>query len=217
MICVYDKTATDFTTNGLGPVLPSECTITETLNGTWELTMKHPLDADGKWQRLQRGNIIRAPVPAAMTPAIAVSATPSETKEIWRVSTGGGRLHLRSGTGTKHKIIGKYKNGSQVVLLKKTTSSWYEVTAPDGKRGYMSSSYLRYVRTETTPGTIDAAEIEVVNLKAANITVGTINGQQISPGAVDTSHIATGAVTGSKIDVGAVAANKLNLTSHMIF
>ena len=117
MICIYEKNTTDFTSNGLGSVLPTECTVTETLNGTWELTMKHPLDADGKWQRLQRGNIIRAPVPAAMTPAIAVSATSSETKEIWRVSTNGGRLHLRSGTGPKYPIRGKYTNGAQVVLL----------------------------------------------------------------------------------------------------
>ena len=32
---------------------------------------------------------------------------------------------LRSGTGTKYKIIGKYKNGTKVVSLEKTTSSWY--------------------------------------------------------------------------------------------
>jgi len=162
MICIFEKTVTDFSSNGLGALLPTECTITETLNGTWELTMKHPLDADGKWLRLQRGNIIRAPVPAAMTPAIAVAATPSGTREIWRVSTSGSRLNLRSGTGTKYKILGKYKNGSQVMLLNKTSASWYEVTTPDGKRGYMASSYLRYVCTETVPGT---AEKEIVEAK----------------------------------------------------
>ena len=34
-------------------------------------------------------------------------------------------------------------------MLNKTTSSWYEVTCPDGKHGYMASEYLTYVRTET--------------------------------------------------------------------
>ncbi|NLE44533.1 MAG: SH3 domain-containing protein, partial [Chloroflexi bacterium] len=165
MICVFEKTVTDFTSNGLGALLPTECTVTETLNGAWELTMKHPLDADGKWLRLQRGNIIRSPVPAAMTPAIAVSLTPSEIKEIWRVATSGGRLHLRSGTGTTYKILGKCKNGTQVVLLKKTTSSWYEVTTPDGKRGYMSSAYLQYVRTETVPGTAEKEIVEPRQLR----------------------------------------------------
>ena len=59
---------------------------------------------------------------------------------------------LRSGTGTRYKIIGKYHNGTEVVLLEKTTSSWYKMLAPDGKQGYMSTDWLQYVRTETTPG-----------------------------------------------------------------
>ncbi|HIS85674.1 MAG TPA: SH3 domain-containing protein, partial [Candidatus Faecivicinus avistercoris] len=48
----------------------------------------------------------------------------------------GSRLMLRSGTGTRYKIIGKYKNGTEVVLLEKTTSSWYKMLTPDGKQGY---------------------------------------------------------------------------------
>lgn len=46
------------------------------------------------------------------------------------------QLRLRSGTGTKYKILGKYKKGKEVIVLDKTTSNWYEVTAPDGKHGY---------------------------------------------------------------------------------
>ena len=68
---------------------------------------------------------------------------------------------LRSGTGTKYKIIGKYKNGTEVVLLEKTTSSWYKMLTPDGKQGYMSTDWLQYVRTETTPGQGEAVN-EVV-------------------------------------------------------
>lgn len=34
------------------------------------------------------------------------------------------------------------------IVIEKTSSSWYEVTWPDGKHGYMSSEYLTYVRTE---------------------------------------------------------------------
>ena len=60
------------------------------------------------------------------------------------------RLHSpRSGTGTNYKILGKYKKGREVIVLNKTTSSWYEVTAPDGKHGYMASQYLTFQRTET--------------------------------------------------------------------
>ena len=163
MICVYAPDCTDFSNNGLGPVSPLSCTVTETLNGEWELTLEHPLDDAGKWKRLVEGYILRAPVPAAMTPGISIitQATPEVRREIWKVKTNGSRLMLRSGTGTKYKIIGKYKNGTKVVLLEKTTSSWYKMLAPDGKQGYMSTDWLQYVRTEVTPGQGEAVN-EVV-------------------------------------------------------
>ena len=163
MICVYAPDCTDFSNNGLGPVSPLSCTVTETLNGEWELTLEHPLDDAGKWKRLVEGYILRAPVPAAMTPGITIitQATPEVKREIWKVKTNGSRLMLRSGTGTKYKIIGKYKNGTKVVLLEKTTASWYKMLAPDGKQGYMSTDWLQYVRTETTPGQGEAVN-EVV-------------------------------------------------------
>ena len=46
------------------------CTVTETLNGEWELTLVHDIDECGKWTRLSEGCILRAPVPAAMTPRV---------------------------------------------------------------------------------------------------------------------------------------------------
>ena len=66
---------------------------------------------------------------------IITQATPEVKREVWKVRTNGSRLMLRSGTGTKYKIIGKYYNGTEVVLLEKTTSSWYRMLAPDGKQG----------------------------------------------------------------------------------
>ena len=56
MICVYDAACTDFSNNGLGPINPSSCQVTETLNGEYELTVIHPIDEIGKWQRLVEGN-----------------------------------------------------------------------------------------------------------------------------------------------------------------
>lgn len=166
MICVYTPDCTDFSGNGLGPVAPMSCTVTETLNGEWELTLEHPLDEAGKWRRLVEGRILRAPVPAAMTPGITMitQATPEVKREVWKVRTNGSRLMLRSGTGTKYKIIGKYHNGTEVVLLEKTTSSWYKMLTPDGKQGYMSTDWLQYVRTEVTPGQGEAVN-EVVEAR----------------------------------------------------
>ena len=57
MICVYDAACTDFSNNGLGSINPSSCQVTETLNGEYELTVIHPIDEIGKWQRLVEGNI----------------------------------------------------------------------------------------------------------------------------------------------------------------
>lgn len=42
MICIYPADCTDFSTNGAGTLLPQSCTVTETLNGEYELTLVHP-------------------------------------------------------------------------------------------------------------------------------------------------------------------------------
>ena len=129
------------------------CTVTETLNGEWELTLVHDIDEHGKWTRLSEGCILRAPVPAAMTPSVDLVTQQYQTStydvQIYKITTKSGPLHLRSGTGTNYRILGKYKKGREVIVLNKTTSSWYEVTAPDGKHGYMASQYLTFQRTET--------------------------------------------------------------------
>ena len=129
------------------------CTVTETLNGEWELTLVHDIDERGKWTRLSEGCILRAPVPAAKTPRVDLVTQQYQTStydvQIYKITTRSGPLHLRSGTGTNYKILGKYKKGREVIVLNKTTSSWYEVTAPDGKHGYMASQYLTFQRTET--------------------------------------------------------------------
>lgn len=153
MICVYPADCTDFSGNGLGAVTPMSCTVTETLNGEWELTLVHDIDERGKWTRLSEGCILRAPVPAAITPSVDLVTQQYQTStydvQIYKITTKSGPLHLRSGTGTNYKILGKYKKGREVIVLNKTTSSWYEVTAPDGKHGYMASQYLTFQRTET--------------------------------------------------------------------
>ena len=153
MICVYPADCTDFSGNGLGAVTPMSCTVTETLNGEWELTLVHDIDERGKWTRLSEDCILRAPVPAAMTPSVELFTQQYQTStydvQIYKITTKSGPLHLRSGTGTNYKILGKYKKGREVIVLNKTTSSWYEVTAPDGKHGYMASQYLTFQRTET--------------------------------------------------------------------
>lgn len=147
MICIFDALCTDFSTNGLGPLSPTSLTIYEALNGRWEIKMEHPIDKWGKWTRLKQGRILRVPVPAGFTPRVEMMDI-SAGAEIWKVNTSGGRLRLRSGTSTNSRILGSYKKGTEVVVLDTANADWYEVTTPDGKRGFMYADYLAYVRTE---------------------------------------------------------------------
>ena len=165
MLCVYPANCTDFSNNGMGVISPSSAIVKETLNGTYEMEIVHPYDANGKWQRLVEGYIVRAPVPAAMTPQVKLAPQTSTSGMVYRVSTNRDPLRLRSGTGTKYKILGKYKKGTQVIVLAKTTSSWYEVTCPDGKHGYMSASYLTYVKTLPAPEQAAAEVVESRQLR----------------------------------------------------
>ena len=158
MICIYPADCTDFSTNGAGTLLPQSCTVTETLNGEYELTLVHPIDEHGKWRRLMEGCILRAPVPAAMTPRVQQKEQAQNGgNDIYRIT--GGRVNLRSGPGTGYRVLKVYKKGTEVLLQEKTNASWYEIVCPDGKRGFMSTKYLSFVRSE---GNVQTAVAEIV-------------------------------------------------------
>ena len=167
MICVYPADCTDFSTNGNGTLAPLSAEVTETLNGEYELALVHSIDEAGKWQRLVEGCILRAPVPAAMTPRVNFTAPGDDNRtEIWRVNTDfsgaetrKGTLNLRNGPGRNYTILAAYKNTSLVQVIAKTSSAWYEVTAPDGKHGFMDTTYLVFDHKE---GSVSEAVSSVV-------------------------------------------------------
>ena len=174
MICVYPPDCTDFSTNGNGALTPMSAEVTETLNGEYELQLEHPIDPEGKWQRLMEGCILRAPVPAAMTPAVGycAGASSSSGQEVWRIHTDfpeaetpGGTLRLRNGPGNNHKVLANYKNRSLVQVLNKTNASWYECTAPDGKHGWFSTKYLVFDHSEGSSGAAADSVVEPRQLR----------------------------------------------------
>ena len=173
MLCVYPADCFDFSSNGNGTLNPLSATVTETLNGEYELQLEHPIDDAGKWQRLVEGCIIRAPVPAAATPRVNVSAPGDDSgREIYRINTDiagaqtrKGTLNLRSGTGTSYKVLAAYKHGSLVQVIAKTNSSWYEVIAPDGKRGYMSTTYLTFDHQESSASAAVSSVVQARQLR----------------------------------------------------
>ena len=99
MICVYSPDCTDFSTNGNGVLSPLTAQVTETLNGEYELQLTHPIDEAGKWQRLVEGCVLRAPVPASMTPRVEmISQAASAGRMIYKITTQSSNLRLRSGS-----------------------------------------------------------------------------------------------------------------------
>lgn len=62
MIELY-KADRDFGDNKNGDYVltPDSCTITAELNGTWQLSLSHPLDPEGIWAEIDDGAVIKAP------------------------------------------------------------------------------------------------------------------------------------------------------------
>ncbi|HQC53548.1 MAG TPA: phage tail spike protein, partial [Lentisphaeria bacterium] len=84
MIWIYEQGHEDFSTNGLGSLLPARCEIKEEQNGAYELELDHPIDKDGLFGLLKTGRVIKAPVPAQTTPIIRMPSTTSY--EVWETS-----------------------------------------------------------------------------------------------------------------------------------
>lgn len=150
MICVYPADCTDFSTNGNGILAPLSAEVTETLNGEYELTLVHPIDEAGKWQRLVEGCILRAPVPAAMTPRVNFTAPGDDNRtEVWKVHTDfsgaetrKGTLNLRSGPGRNYKILAAYGDVTDTVIPEPTKPA--EPESPLGTRLLKRTSpYMR--------------------------------------------------------------------------
>lgn len=159
-IPIYPPGATDFSTNGLGLILPSECIIE---NGA-QLTMTQPIEDDLRWAQVQIGCIVKAAAPMRESPLYemtgAQSGSTTVTRSIYRVDTNGGRLHLRQKPSTSSTILGKYKVGTEVVKLEES-GIWYRVSICEGgATGWMYAEYLEFVRevTETVSAAKPAAQ-----------------------------------------------------------
>lgn len=61
MIQCYEKDNTNYDVNGDITLLPTQCELSTEINGTWKLTMSHPLDPDERWKYLSEEAVISAP------------------------------------------------------------------------------------------------------------------------------------------------------------
>lgn len=153
-IPVYAPGAEDFSNNGLGLMLATECTIEETRNGMYELKMVQPITSDMRWMQVQPGCILKAAAPVRESPLYELTAgsagTATVTRSIYKVTTNGGRLRLRQKPSTSAKILGSYVPGTQVVQLEDNGSGWYRVSVcKGGATGWMYAGYLTFVKSVT--------------------------------------------------------------------
>lgn len=148
-ICVYEIGESDYASNGLGAISPTKCLVHWEENNEYSAEIEHPIDSLGKYERLNAcGRTVVIPVPEA--PSMRLNRTGSTTSvAVYTIATRKSRLRLRSGPGTNHKCLGYYAKGSKVTLINQTNASWYEVTAPDGKHGWMSADYLSFSHNQT--------------------------------------------------------------------
>ena len=166
MISVFSADATDFSSNGLCALAPSSCLVNETLNGEWELNLVHPLDDRDKWSWLQVGNIIKAPVPASMTPRVrTLVLQTTEGNDVYRINTSGGKLNLWSRATRSSPSLAKYKYGLEVQVISTANPDFFEVVTPDGKHGYMGSEYLVFVRTLSSSTLVTGEIVEPRQLR----------------------------------------------------
>ena len=61
MIQIYDPENTDYTNNGDVTLMPTSCELACEINGAWELTMNHPLDAEERWKHIAEEAVIACP------------------------------------------------------------------------------------------------------------------------------------------------------------
>lgn len=64
-ICVYAPDAKDYSTNGLGVLSPTVCTIREEAGGEYELEMELPAIGE-EWKYIETDSIIKSPVPTVI-------------------------------------------------------------------------------------------------------------------------------------------------------
>lgn len=152
-ICIYPPQAEDFTTNGLGIITPLECTVEEVAAGKYELELVHPIDNTLRWVQIANGCILKVPAPVRENPlyeAPAMGEPVTITRQVWVVSGTTHGLYIRTGPGMGYKRIGVKKNGVEVLELEDAADPWKKVCVlGSGQVGYMSTKYLRPLRTET--------------------------------------------------------------------
>lgn len=100
-ICLYswDTPQDGFDGHGMFVLTPTSCKITEELNGRYEFSMEHPIDAEGRWQYIRENYIIKA---------MGQLFTIRTVQQIWKGASGkiiakGDHIFYQCGDGVIHR------------------------------------------------------------------------------------------------------------------
>ncbi len=61
MIQVYNPGNQNYQKNGDITLMPSEASVHVVLNGTWQATLKHPIDEEGRWKYIREDAVVKMP------------------------------------------------------------------------------------------------------------------------------------------------------------
>lgn len=61
MIQLYNPTNTDYTRNGDMTLTPTSAQVHVILNGAWEASLEHPIDAEGRWKHITEDAVVKMP------------------------------------------------------------------------------------------------------------------------------------------------------------
>lgn len=160
MITIHEAGATDFSTLGLGALSPTECLIEENAGGLYELTLTQPIADDMKYTLIAQGRILNVPAPMRETPLAEIGQSGTVTRRIYKVTTDGRRLNMRTAADQSARVIRAYRPGTEVIVTG-TEGSWSSVIIADGgASGWMWTANLTFVREESesisgdTPGAV---------------------------------------------------------------
>ncbi|SMF90740.1 Cell wall-associated hydrolase, NlpC family [Paenibacillus uliginis N3/975] len=95
------------------------------------------------WRKIMAGALLSAAVMGSYTyGSTTYAAAASNAQVSVQQGKANGNVNLRSKPSTSGKIVAKINKGEKVQIVKKSSSSWYEVKTSSGKQGYASSKYI---------------------------------------------------------------------------
>ena len=117
-------------------------------NGWYKITYKE-----------KTGYVSGSHVKASTTASSSSTISSNTNKSNYTVTAS--TLNVRSGSSTKHKVIGSVKKNTKLTVQKKESNGWYKITFK-GKTGYVGGAYVKVTSTSSDTQTKKSI-IEQVN------------------------------------------------------